>query len=383
MQWASSTTNSDGSGLRDRVEHLRLAELLGREEEELDVAGAQRLEGRLARLLRLAAVGLHGAAGAGVLEQARDLVALQGDERADHDGRAVEQQGRHLVDGALARAGGHDDERVAPGEDVLHGLELAGTELVPAEGLAGGALRGAWTARVQGELRGEGWRGSVALADELVEPADRAVAGALLVEEVDVAVVERREERLPADVLEPVSLVAELDPQDARSAALPVPSTSAGVPPRDSAQALMTSWSRVVKLAATVALLVSRSTAPSLPSSSAVAPASCTDVSVFFRSATGILLGSGRVVRESPRAGAARTRRQPRVLRACSRARARSSRCLCGRVRARSAAASRSSSSSASRRCRRRSGSAECGSGRLTDCAYPSVRARARRRAGV
>jgi hypothetical protein len=38
-----------------------------------------------------------------------------------------------------------------------------------------------------------------------VEPADRAVAGALLVEEVDVAVVERREERLPADVLEPVS----------------------------------------------------------------------------------------------------------------------------------------------------------------------------------
>jgi hypothetical protein len=153
-----------GLGLRHRREHLRLRQLLGREEDELDVTGRERLERRLAGPLALAAVGLHRTTGPGVLEQAGDLVALQGDERADDDRRAVDQQGRHLVHGALARARRHDDERVPPRHHVLHGLELAGAELVPAEGLARRAREAGGRACVQDELREQQGREAGGLA---------------------------------------------------------------------------------------------------------------------------------------------------------------------------------------------------------------------------
>ena len=118
-----------------------------REAEELQVLNAQRQSG-----------------GERSVSTILYLVALQGDQRTDHDGRPLEQQRRHLVDRALARARRHDRERVAAGHDVLHGLELAGPELVPPEGLARGALqisRGLGRACVQGLLQTCGGTGLV------------------------------------------------------------------------------------------------------------------------------------------------------------------------------------------------------------------------------
>ncbi len=79
--------------LGHRVEHLGLGQLLRREEEELHLPGAQGVEGGGAVPVRQAAVRLHRRHVPAAAEQAGDLVALQRDERADDDGRAVEQQG--------------------------------------------------------------------------------------------------------------------------------------------------------------------------------------------------------------------------------------------------------------------------------------------------
>ena len=60
------------------------------------------------------------------------LVAHQCDERGDHDRQAVERQARELVAERLARARGHDDERVSSRERRLDGLLLPGAKrLVP------------------------------------------------------------------------------------------------------------------------------------------------------------------------------------------------------------------------------------------------------------
>ncbi len=110
---------------RQLVEDLLLGELLGGEEDVLDVAGAQALEGLRAVGGAHAAVDLPhpllpGAAG----EQVLDLVSLQRDERAHDDGRSVQQQRRSLVDQRLARARRHHHERVAALDDGRHRLPL-------------------------------------------------------------------------------------------------------------------------------------------------------------------------------------------------------------------------------------------------------------------
>jgi len=54
---------------------------------------------------------------------------LQRDQRGHHEGRAVEQQRRHLIDRGLARAGGQHGQQVMPSHDLLHGLELLVVQL--------------------------------------------------------------------------------------------------------------------------------------------------------------------------------------------------------------------------------------------------------------
>ena len=63
------------------------------------------------------------------------LVAHQGDQGRDDDGQAVESQARKLVAERLARAGRHHHHGVAALERRLHGLALAGAEVLEPEQL--------------------------------------------------------------------------------------------------------------------------------------------------------------------------------------------------------------------------------------------------------
>ena len=126
-------------GDRQLVQHVGVGELLGGEEEELE-----RLLGELGQRPRALGGGdmgvqLRGAAG-DALGEVLDLVALERDQRRDHDRRARGQQPGDLVDRRLARAGRHHDERVAAGEHGLDRLALARAQRVEAECLPRHAL---------------------------------------------------------------------------------------------------------------------------------------------------------------------------------------------------------------------------------------------------
>ena len=71
-----------------------------------------------------------------VLEEVIDLVFDQRDEWADDDGDAFEGESGQLEAEALAGAGRHDDEGVAPFEGRVDGLGLAGAKLAKAEVIA-------------------------------------------------------------------------------------------------------------------------------------------------------------------------------------------------------------------------------------------------------
>ena len=68
-----------------------------------------------------------------------DLVALEGDQGRHHHGGAGDDEGRQLVDGRLAGAGGEYGEDVAAGSRGPDGLLLAGPRPLEAEGLEGQA----------------------------------------------------------------------------------------------------------------------------------------------------------------------------------------------------------------------------------------------------
>ncbi len=70
------------------------------------------------------------------LDQGVDLVLHQGDQRADDQGQAGQEEGRQLVAEALAAAGRHDAEHIPPAQDVLDHLALARPESLQAEPLA-------------------------------------------------------------------------------------------------------------------------------------------------------------------------------------------------------------------------------------------------------
>ena len=63
------------------------------------------------------------------------LVLHQRDQRRDDHRQPVEQQRRDLVAQRLAAAGGHDRQRIAPGQHVLDHLALERAEGVVAEGV--------------------------------------------------------------------------------------------------------------------------------------------------------------------------------------------------------------------------------------------------------
>jgi hypothetical protein len=115
---------------------LVVAQLLGGHEEELELAAGQALEGPPSAPLAHRGVDGGGGPDVVVLLERLDLVGLEGDEGRDDDGRARDQRGGHLVHGRLARACGHDEQRVPALEHGGGGLALAGAQLVDAEALA-------------------------------------------------------------------------------------------------------------------------------------------------------------------------------------------------------------------------------------------------------
>ena len=134
MQWASSTTNSPiaAADLRQHAGHeVGVAEALGRDQEDVDRVGRERLLDRrpLVDVARVDRVRPQP-------EPAghRDLVAHQREQRADDQRRAVAlvapDARRDPVDEALAPAGPLDDERPpAVADDRLDRLALAFAEL--------------------------------------------------------------------------------------------------------------------------------------------------------------------------------------------------------------------------------------------------------------
>jgi hypothetical protein len=80
------------------------------------------------------------AASPGSVSSMFDLVALQRDQRRDHERRPLDQDGGHLVDERLAGAGRHDREHVALGQYGGDRLALARPQRVEAKALAHEAL---------------------------------------------------------------------------------------------------------------------------------------------------------------------------------------------------------------------------------------------------
>ena len=107
--------------LRSHVEELHVA-VDAVVERDVD------LPGRQARMHR------HGGDPPGA--QPVDLILHQGDQRRHDDAQPFARQGRHLVRERFSAAGGHQRERIAPGQDrkddpLLHGPERVESPVTP------------------------------------------------------------------------------------------------------------------------------------------------------------------------------------------------------------------------------------------------------------
>ena len=123
----------DFPGLEQLAE-LRIGEALGRGVDNGGPAQGDVLLG--GDLLRRRERAIHAHRPDAVVEEVIDLVFHQRDERADDDGDAFQGESGQLEAEALAGAGRHDDEGVAPLEGRVHGLGLAGAKLAKAEVIA-------------------------------------------------------------------------------------------------------------------------------------------------------------------------------------------------------------------------------------------------------
>ena len=108
-------------------EEARLHQALRRHEQQLHRAAREPLVD-LALLAAVLRARQHRRLDA-ALDEARELVLHQRDQRTDHDGEAVAQQRGRLVAEALAAAGREHDERVAARERGEHGLGLERPQL--------------------------------------------------------------------------------------------------------------------------------------------------------------------------------------------------------------------------------------------------------------
>ena len=99
---------------------MRLAGAFGGDIEQIELAGAEALDGRLAVHVDAGQRGGGDPVGIGGAQ----LIMHQRDERRDDDASARQQDGRELIGERLARAGGHDRQRRLPGKDPAHDLIL-------------------------------------------------------------------------------------------------------------------------------------------------------------------------------------------------------------------------------------------------------------------
>ena len=109
-------------GLAEQGKAARRQQSFRRDVEQVEIAGQQPaldFRGLLKRQRRVQ----HRRVDAG-LEQARDLVAHQRDQRRHHDAAAFAQQGRQLIAHRLAAAGRHQHQAIAAAGDVPHDLFL-------------------------------------------------------------------------------------------------------------------------------------------------------------------------------------------------------------------------------------------------------------------
>jgi hypothetical protein len=117
------------------VAEAREDEALRRDIQELEQAALEAVESP-AELVAVEGRGEEGRGDAAALEGV-DLVAHQGDQRRDDDGRTAEDEGGELVAEALAAAGRRDEQEAARVEETLDGLALARAELGMAEAFEG------------------------------------------------------------------------------------------------------------------------------------------------------------------------------------------------------------------------------------------------------
>ena len=119
---------------RERRDHAFGHEPFGREIEQLGFAARDPVPG--GDVLGALAPGIDGLRAHPGEPERGDLVLHQRHQRRDHDGEPAQHQGRDLEAERLARAGGHDRERVAARQNRVHHRLLAGPEGLEAEDLA-------------------------------------------------------------------------------------------------------------------------------------------------------------------------------------------------------------------------------------------------------
>ncbi len=120
--------------LAEQAQEALVREPLGRDVEQLQLAGQQPILDRLRLLERERRVEPRG--GDAARRQRVDLILHQRDERRHDEAGAVEHDRGQLVAEALAAAGREDRERRAPGEQRRDDLPLAGTVVGEPEDVA-------------------------------------------------------------------------------------------------------------------------------------------------------------------------------------------------------------------------------------------------------
>jgi hypothetical protein len=126
------------SGLFEQRKAAWVQQALGRDVEQIEITGDEPALDRRSLIKRKRGV-QHRCVDAG-LDQARNLITHQRDQRRDHDAAALAQQRGQLVAQRLTAAGRHQDQAIAAAYDVPDNLFLRAAEAGQAEhGVQSGA----------------------------------------------------------------------------------------------------------------------------------------------------------------------------------------------------------------------------------------------------